>query len=222
MNAPHLPADALNAATAEVARHGIKVLQGYRLAPTDEAHVSALLRYMAPDADATIVDIGCGFGEVARLMAIERPDLDFILVNSNALQLSFAPTCFHHVLADMHDMPLRDGCADGVMFLYSLCHADFHAALAEAARVTRPGGMLFVFDYDRLRGDNYRMTTRLCARAIPYAEMAQIAMDTGWRPVMRDYPDGDDALFRGLFESAVEYARIFDDLVPIVWKARRT
>lgn len=221
MSAPHLPADALNEATAEVVRRGIRILQGYRLAPTDAAHVSALLRYMAPDGDATIIDAGCGFGEVARLMAAERPDLDFILVNNNALQLSYAPPCFHHVLADMHDMPLRDGGVDGVMFLYSLCHTDFHTALAEAARVTKRGGLLFVFDYERLRGDNRHMTTRLCARALPFAEMRRIAMDAGWQPVMHDYPDGDDALFRSLFENATEYALIFNDLVPIIWKMRR-
>ena len=43
----------------------------------------------------------------------------------------------------------------------------------------------------------------------------------GWRLTLREYPDGDDSLFRSLFASAAEYVMIFTDLVPVIIKAVR-
>ena len=65
-----------------------------------------------------------GFGEVARLMKAERPDLAFILVNDDHYQLGRAPEQFQHWLADMKSLPIAEADVDGAMFLYSLCHAD--------------------------------------------------------------------------------------------------
>lgn len=215
-----MPQAVLNEATSLALAGGIRVLQGSRLAPTDEAHVSRLLAYMDPPNGATILDAGCGFGEVARLMQIERPDLDFILLNSNALQLSYAPD-MRRIQADMHALPLADASVDGVMFCYSLCHTDVAVTLAEAARVTRPGGVLFVYDYDRLRGDSELMFARLFAWAIPFDLMEWVAGRAGWLPVMHENPHADDAMFRTAYANDAEYDQIFDDLALSVWKMRR-
>jgi SAM-dependent methyltransferase len=210
----------LDEATRYALDAGIKVLQGSRLAPTDDAHVSRLLAYMDPPLGAVLLDAGCGFGEVARLMRCERPDLDFILLNENALQLSHAPS-MRRVQADMHALPLADASVDGVMFCYSLCHTDISVALTEAARVTRPGGFLFVYDYDRLRGDSNLMHARLFAWAIPFDLMVWAAERAGWLPVMHENPHGDDTMFRAAYANDAEYNQIFDDLALSVWKMRR-
>jgi len=216
-----IPQDMLTEMSQEGLRRGIKILQGYRLAPTDAAHVDALLAFMAPPHGTTWADIGCGFGEVARLMYRRRPDLRFVLVNNNAFQLSHAPEAFPVVLADMHDIPLDDASVDGCMFLYSLCHADHVRALGEAARITRPGGSLFVFDYDRAGGDNDLMRSRLYAEAWPLWRTRMHAAAAGWKITDVDMPEGDDTLFRELFETAEEYDGIFAHLEPVLWKAVR-
>jgi len=217
-----IPQDMLTAASRAGWEQGLRILQGYRLAPTDAAHVARLLAYMAPARDTLWLDLGCGFGEVARHMRELRPDLRFILVNNNRWQLYRVPGELRTLEADMASVPLDDGCADGCMFLYSLCHAEsFRAVLTEAARLTAPGGALFVFDYQRLGGTNARMRERLFARALFGEQMQGELSATGWRLTLRDYPDGDDSLFRSLFASEAEYDLIFRDLVPVIIKAVR-
>lgn len=211
----------LDLATEAALAAGVRVLQGYRLADTDEGHVSKLLGYMAPAPDAVVADIGCGFGEVARLMHAERPDLGFVLVNNNALQLSHCPPEFGRVQADMHALPLADASVDVVMLLYALCHADPMPLLREAARITRFGGDLFVYDYARVRGDNRLFEARLNARAEPMDAWIDMGARTGWRLLMCEAPDGSDALFRRLYANDAEYDLVFGDLVPVVWKMRR-
>ena len=221
INAPYLPQDVIDSATRSAVAAGITVLQGARLAGSDEAHISSLLHHMAPSFGDTILDAGCGFGEVSRLMKVERPDLNFILVNKNGLQMSYAPGGFPKILGDMHSLPLVNSSMDGVMFCYSLCHSDFEIALAEAARVTRPGGFLFVYDYDRIKGDNALFLSRLCAWAIPHALMEHVAVAAGWVPVMHENVCGDDILFREAYGNDEEYDTIFDDLSLAVWKMVR-
>jgi ubiquinone/menaquinone biosynthesis C-methylase UbiE len=218
-----IPPGTLDAASRQCYADGIKILQGYRLADTDEGHVAALLDWIAPTACSTWLDIGCGFGEVARLMHRQRPGMDFILLNNNAYQLSQAPREFQQINADMHAIPLWNGAVDGCLLLYTLCHAEpFEGVLLEAARLTRPGGQLLVFDYDRLAGDNIALQATLFARAIPFAaEMAGIADDCGWDVAAHDHPSGSDAVFRRAFGDDAAYERIFQDLRPVIWTAVR-
>jgi hypothetical protein len=68
-----LDAAALELPSEEAWARGIRILQGNRLGDTDAAHVAALLALMALPEGALIADIGCGFGEVARLMRGQRP-----------------------------------------------------------------------------------------------------------------------------------------------------
>jgi ArsR family transcriptional regulator len=213
-------------ALAEVSRlglvAGLKVLQGYRLADTDEAHVGVLLDYMAPEPWTTWVDVGCGFGEVARLMRARCPDLGFVLVNNSYYQLARVPQDFLWLHADMSDLPIETATMDGCMFLYSLCHADdIGLALGEAARVTRPGGGLFVYDYERLGGDNHLMRKRLYAQALSRGALQGMATAAGWAVEMWHNPSGSDAVWRRLFADAAAYEAIFADLRPVLWRAIR-
>lgn len=222
--APDLPNAVLDVATRALMASGVRVFQGARLADTEAGHVSELLRLMEPPPGAVIADIGCGIGEVARLMRRERHDLFFALVNKNRLQLSLAPMKsrgFWPVLCDMHDIPLFDARVDGCMFCYSLCHADFPVALAEAARITKPGGFLFVYDYERLRGANNMFVTKLAARAISREAMEDHACEAGWMPDRWWNPEADDTPFRDAYGDDAEYDLIFNDLRVCAWKMRR-
>lgn len=218
---PRLDPALLDAATDQMLAKGIRVLQGYRLGPTDISHVSMLLAHMAPAQGATVLDVGCGFGEVAMLMADERPDLDWILLNSNAKQIAECPEDMRTVMSDMHRMAIPDAEVDICMFNYSLCHADMPVALTEARRVTRPGGQLFIYDYERIGGDNALMEQHLGARAYRREDLQAYAEASGWSLLWVVNPPGSDAVFRSLFPDQALYDSIFEDLRPIVWKMER-
>ena len=207
----------------EALAQGLRILQGFRLAPTDRGHVVELLDHMTPAHGSLWADIGCGFGEVADIMSQLQPDLGFVLINNNRFQLEQAPNRFLQLCVDMHDIPLPDACVDGCMFLYSLCHSDgFASALWEAARITRQGGVLFVFDYERLAGDNDLMKQRLDAWAIPFSRMRGYAELSEWDITMHITPRGDDEVFRRFYGGDLhEYTLIFQDLMPVIWKAVR-
>lgn len=147
--APHYQDQAaLQAATDACLASGMRVLQLFRCGD-EAAHVARLLELMAPPADACVVDVGCGVGEVARLMLEARPDLGFILLNLSAYQLELCPEAMTRVQADLHDMPIVDACADVVMVNYTLGYADLDRFMAQAARVLKPGGVLFIYDLTR-------------------------------------------------------------------------
>lgn len=212
---------ALDAASDPAWDAGLRVLQGNRLGATDEAHVAELVGLMQPPEGALIADLGCGFGEVARIAHRLWPDLEFVLVNRSARQMERAPLRFRRVIADAQALPLADAAVDGAMLLYSLCHMDPAAALAEAARITRPGGFLFVFDFERLAGDNAAAERVLMSRFHPRADLRATAEAVGWRTDRMFDPGGDDAVFRSLFPDAGAYEAIFRDLRPLAWRAVR-
>jgi ubiquinone/menaquinone biosynthesis C-methylase UbiE len=218
MEAMELPDDLLTFASEQAFAKGIRLLQGARFAPTDEGHVRVLLDHMAPPECAMILDVGCGFGEVAKIVGKIRRDLKFILLNKNWSQLSRAPDLSGRVQADAHGIPLTKHAVDGVIFCYSLCHMNFTTALSEAYRITKPGGFMFVFDYDRLRGDDNLFMRRLFARALPFAIMREVAECHGWQFHSYASPDSDDTLFREAFGNDAEYDLIFNDIRPAMWK----
>jgi SAM-dependent methyltransferase len=213
--------EAISVASALCLARGIRILQGFRLADTDRLHIGALLGYMAPEEGSYWVDIGCGFGEPAKLMLETRPDLRFELVNDNEFQLSHVPASLSAWRADMHAMPFADQTFDGAMFLYSLCHASPRTALAEAARVVRPGGRLFVFDYLRKCGDNALTQEHLGANFYTKEELRACARAVGWRPTRLILPSGSDALFRSTFSDPALYDKLFAELLPAIWLATR-
>jgi ubiquinone/menaquinone biosynthesis C-methylase UbiE len=203
---------------------GVRLLQGYRLADTDYDHMMVLLGMLGPQLGARILDVGSGFGEAAHLLRVMRPDLKFMLLNNNRFQLAHTPEDLSSWYGDMHDVPFSNGSFDVAMFLYSLCHADdLGQVLREAARVTRPGGMLFVYDYVRDAGDDLLAERMLCSHFFT-ASVLRIALDdAGWNaPVFYRLTTGNDAVFRRMVGDDVEnYQRIMRDLTPVVIKAWR-
>jgi len=212
----------LDAASRQCWDRGIKVLQGFRLGATDEEHIAALLvMLMDPEFDTRWVDIGCGFGEPARLLQELRPDLQFELVNNNEFQLSKVPSHLSAWRADMHELPFLAQTFDGAMFLYSLCHGRIYEALKEAARVVRPDGRLFVFDYMREKGNNRLSSQHLGASFLKRRELWDCLYNAGWTPDFWMVPSGDDGVFRSAFGDQRLYDRIFSELTPIVFTALR-
>ena len=98
---------AIQAATPEVGRRGHRVLHGAMLADTEAEHVRALADLMDLPQGALVADLGCGIGEVARLMGADRPDLRWVQVNLSETQIRQADGA--RVVADFHALPLALG-----------------------------------------------------------------------------------------------------------------
>jgi SAM-dependent methyltransferase len=103
-----------------------------------------------PAGAPVVVDVGCGDGSLVRHLARRGAHAIGVEVGEEPLARARA----HEPVADeryeqagAQALPLDDGVADAVVFANSLHHVPrdlLDAALAEAARVLRPGGLVYV------------------------------------------------------------------------------
>lgn len=208
---------AIHAATPGVVGLGHRVLHGAMLADTEAEHIRVLAALMDLPRGALVADLGCGIGEVARLMSADRPDLRWVQVNLSEPQIRQADGA--RVVADFHHLPLADASVDAVLFLFSICHGDLGAALREAARVTRPGGVCFIFDLARLSGDNAASEAALMARFHAPETVLRDAAAAGWRLVRGHSVDVRRNVLRELL--ADHYRKILSGCVPGIWRLVR-
>lgn len=120
-----------------------------------------LLSLVPPDW--TVVDLGCGTGEtVARLAPVVRRVIG-VDQEANMLDAARARVAGHDnvelLAGDLGALALPDACADAALLLLVLHHLpDPAAALTEARRVLRPGGLVVVLDMVAHDRDEYRQT----------------------------------------------------------------
>jgi len=123
--------------------------------PLQRAMLHAYLADVAfPDA-AQVLEVGCGSGAIARVLA-RWPGVQQVLgvdpsppLLERARQLAHGISNVSFEQADGRSLPLGDACFDVVVFHTSLCHIpEPQRALAEAYRVLHPGGRLVIFDGD--------------------------------------------------------------------------
>lgn len=109
-------------------------------------------------AGATVLDAGCGVGDVARRMAakykLDVTGIDILDFNLEEARERSARVglqdrtkfCF----GDYHDLRFPDQSFDGVYTMETLVHAaDLSKVLSEFWRILRPGGRLVMFEYSR-------------------------------------------------------------------------
>lgn len=95
---------------------------------------------MAPELRGPVLDVGCGEGRLAALLG---DDVRWVGVDASPSQLAANPYR-PVVLSDMRALPFADGTFAEVAHLWCLYHLDDPVpAIAEAARVLRPGGRYY-------------------------------------------------------------------------------
>ena len=112
---------------------------------------TSIVRRIESDAPGSILDWGCGFGQVSDLLL--RAGLDvtsFDYYGDEALDTVQAlprfPAVRAHLSSDPRSLPYDDGAFDTVLSCGVLEHVlDPDASLDEIARVLKPGGTLYVY-----------------------------------------------------------------------------
>lgn len=103
---------------------------------------------VAPEIGLSVLDVGCGTGRSRRIYVDRCSRYAGIDLSLGALRLArrrFLDSSW--LQGDALRLPFRDESFDVVAFSSVLHHiADRRRALAEAARVLRPGGLVFAFD----------------------------------------------------------------------------
>ena len=110
-----------------------------------------LLAELAPLAGQSIIELGCGAAKLARALLVRFPDSRVTGVEIDARQhaknLAAPQERLQFVSGVAQDIPGNDGAFDLALMLKSLHHVPVTAmaqALAEVARVVRPGGYLYI------------------------------------------------------------------------------
>lgn len=115
-----------------------------------------------PLTGARVLDVGCGDGALVRMMT--RRGAHVVGLECNPKQLSKARAKAAvgdetYVEGVGEDLPFEESTMDAVVYFNSLHHVPVAAlakALAEAARVIRPGGMVYVAE-PMAEGNNFRL-----------------------------------------------------------------
>ncbi len=121
--------------------------------PAKQADRALIVEMLAPKPGEALLDVGCGDGALVAALAhaVETNGTVHGLDSSpDALPLARVRCpagCFH--LGDAMALPFDDSSLDGVTASQVLCFVpDVDQALAEVARVLRPGGRAVILDSD--------------------------------------------------------------------------
>ena len=110
----------------------------------------AMLERLVPPSGKDVVDIGCGAGALVRALAEHGARVTGVEISESQLASAIEQDDgrgARYLIGRAEQMPLDDASLDIVVFMRSFHHvprADLAGALAEARRVIRPGGAVYV------------------------------------------------------------------------------
>ena len=140
--------------TMQLLDQGTSIFQIWKKGTTNEEHCQWLLDLAQFPQGAHVLDIACGVGTVAYMMHSIRPDLQFSLQNISPGQLALCPPNYNQFQGTMDMLEgVPNEAFDAAMVCYALGHVhSIELFLYNAARVLKPGGMLFVYDMQAVSG----------------------------------------------------------------------
>lgn len=148
---------------------------------------AAALDALMPIPGQRLLDVGCGGGEVAReLAALSAPGGQVTAVDVSAAVVEIARSRHDgsnvtYAVGDVRQLAFPDDTFDGVRTERVLQHLDDpDAAVAELARVTRPGGRVCLIDtdweslaFDGLPTDMVTAMTQTTGSVVHHADMGR-------------------------------------------------
>jgi ubiquinone/menaquinone biosynthesis C-methylase UbiE len=185
---------------------------------TTDLHV--LERLVALDGK-DVLDVGCGGGALVRALVARRARAVGLETSEQQLGQARATGVGHFVVGRAEDLPLEDGSVDAVLFMRSLHHVPepaITAALADAKRVLRPGGVVYVAE-PLAEGDYFALVSivddETQARAAAQRALAESARAGLERVQTLEYEVGAvsagiDSLRKRIVEVDPERGAVFD------------
>lgn len=161
----------------------------------------ALAETLMPlEAESSILDLGAGAGTLAKLAETVRGDLRLSALDPAPGMLRYVPDHIHTTVGSAEAIPFDAASFRAVLVGEALHHfTNPRKSLREIARILKPGGTLFIFDFDpttlvggtvcrteRLLGEpaNFFPPQRVC-RLLERAGFAAAYRSFGWRYVVR-------------------------------------
>jgi ubiquinone/menaquinone biosynthesis C-methylase UbiE len=110
-------------------------------------HVKIVLEHLGDLNGKRVADVGCGKGRFARIVKERNPGATVVALDLAEAMLRGIPPNIEPVAASMTALPLATEAFDGAYATESLEHAvDVPAAVAELARIVKPGGRIVIID----------------------------------------------------------------------------
>lgn len=113
-------------------------------------HVRLIREHLGDLAGRRVLDVGCGKGRFARILAAENPRAEIWGLDISLAMLKCVPAPIHACAGSMTELPFADCAFDAAYATESLEHAvEVERAVAEICRVVKPGGRIAVIDKNR-------------------------------------------------------------------------
>ncbi|MGW1540129.1 class I SAM-dependent methyltransferase [Streptomyces sp. NPDC002309] len=165
----------------------------------EEATLALARRWAGPRG--TVVDVGCGTGDLLRRWAREGHAGKLVGVDRSAAAVVRTRVDGVEVVrGDACALPLRDASADCLLERHMLYHvADLGKALAESRRVVRPGGaFIAVVNMMEATPRLARLVRSRCSsEGIPVPSFPRVDSEN-LRPLLKDaYGDVEETEYRG-------------------------
>jgi len=110
-------------------------------------HVKVVLEHLGDLNGKRVADVGCGKGRFARIVKERNPGASVVALDLAEAMLRGISPDIERVAATMTALPLATEAFDGAYATESLEHAvDIPAAVAELARIVKPGGRIVIID----------------------------------------------------------------------------
>lgn len=110
-------------------------------------HVRLILDFFGDLTARRVLDVGCGKGRFARILAERYPQALICGLDLALAMLRAAPPAMRAAAGSMTALPFPGACFDALYATESLEHAvDIELAVAEMCRVLKPGGRLVIID----------------------------------------------------------------------------
>ena len=100
-----------------------------------------------------VIDLGGGTGVLTNWALSRRGDLEYMVVDVAPGMMAHVPAGVNKLVASAEELPFADASIDAVMMGEALHHfTNSDRALQEITRVLRPGGRLWVYEFDPASG----------------------------------------------------------------------